>query len=545
MRAAEMSQPALLGRWWQAAYERRQAIILSAALLLGAALRLVGLGRKSFWVDELYVIWEARQRLGVLFDPQIHVQHPPGYRLALHAWLGLGLGETWIRLLPALAGVLLIAVAWGLARALWPARPAAASATALLVATSPYLLHYSQDATSYSWTSLWVTGSVLLLVCAWRSDRPLLWAAWGVSMAVAMYSHYMSFFPLLVEGLAILVLGVPGRAGRKRLLWASGAIAFATALYLPWLLVLLTQGRNTLGSYLFPLRVDDQWLHWLPILLAGYPNGGLWQSPAGLTATWSALALACAWGTWRLLRSRDLPGAARLGLLAGWGIAATGGPYLFLQVTSPPGSTDPVRFATMATPALLTGLGGLLASLPLAGRLLLPAAWLILAGVQVGAEYAQPPVQDWRGLMSTVAADARPEDVMLAFPALHAGAAAAYYPEPAPLRGGWFVQEGADYTGAAYWFPPDWHWRGFLETRAQRSTDWPGEIAAHTSGARRIWYLEGDAIAGPYAASPAAKTALEQAGWHGDEVWHHTPLVLRLYTPVAGDRAQKAESRRH
>ena len=41
----------------------------------------------------------------VLFDPNLHLQHPPGYRLVLHLWLRLGQSELWLRLLPALAGV--------------------------------------------------------------------------------------------------------------------------------------------------------------------------------------------------------------------------------------------------------------------------------------------------------------------------------------------------------------------------------------------------------------------------------------------------------
>jgi hypothetical protein len=59
--------------WARAPY----ALILAAAVLGGAALRLVGLDRQSFWTDELYVVWEARQPLDVLFDPRIHIHHPP------------------------------------------------------------------------------------------------------------------------------------------------------------------------------------------------------------------------------------------------------------------------------------------------------------------------------------------------------------------------------------------------------------------------------------------------------------------------------------
>src|SRR5215204_6524983 len=95
------------------------------ALLMigGLLLRLVGLTRQSLWTDELYAVGEARQPLAVLFDPALHIHHPPGYRLVLHAWLGVSQEEAWLRLVPALAGTLLIPVVWALGRALWPRRP--------------------------------------------------------------------------------------------------------------------------------------------------------------------------------------------------------------------------------------------------------------------------------------------------------------------------------------------------------------------------------------------------------------------------------------
>src|SRR5438067_8467894 len=142
---------ALLAKHW----------LLAAILVVGALLRLIGLRRQSLWTDELYVVWEGRQPLDVIFNPLLHYQHPPGYRLALHIWMGASTGETWIRLFPALAGIALIPVVWAISQALWPRRPLAADFAPLLVATSPFLLHYSQDATNYSWTILWVSVGAL------------------------------------------------------------------------------------------------------------------------------------------------------------------------------------------------------------------------------------------------------------------------------------------------------------------------------------------------------------------------------------------------
>src|SRR5215216_1860596 len=87
-------------------------LLLVGLLIMGAVLRLVGLDRQGFWTDELYIVWEARQSLATIFDPHLHIQHPAGYRLAQHIWMGLSVSEAWIRLLPALAGVLQIAVLW-------------------------------------------------------------------------------------------------------------------------------------------------------------------------------------------------------------------------------------------------------------------------------------------------------------------------------------------------------------------------------------------------------------------------------------------------
>jgi len=504
-------------------------LALAVAMVIGLALRLFGLTREGFWTDELYVIHEARQPLEMLFDPNLHIQHPPGYRLALHVWLGLGLDETWIRLLPALAGLLLIPATWGLARLLWPTQPWAASIAAIFVATSPFLLHYSQDITTYSWTALWITTSMIALVLAWRTDRGVLWAVWAITLAVSMYSHYFSLFPILVEILAAGLVG--GRESRHKLLRASLSVAAALALFVPWMWVLLTRGQDTLGLFLFPLSMDRQLLQWLPPLMSGYSRPQFWVQGTGFTLAWLMLGSATVWGAWRLVRNREWSNAAGAALVSAWGLAAYVGPYLFLRLTTPPDAIDPVRFAALAAPALVLGLGAVVSTLPAPVRAIAVGAWLVLAGVQWQAELRQPPKQDWRGIMGTIADEARTGDVLLAFTAFHAGTAAAYYPVPIPVQGGWFVSQCGETKGegAAYWFPQDWRWRGFLETKAYCSLDLRGDLARRTREAKRVWYLAGDGADGTYPPKPAAEALFAEMGWRQAEMWQASPLVLRLY----------------
>jgi len=506
-------------------------LVLGAALVVGAALRLIGLDRQGFWTDELYVVWEGRQPLNVVFNPQLHIQHPPGYRLLLHAWMGISLDETWIRIVPLLAGILLIYVGWALARLLWPDHVVAGDVAAILIATSPYMLHYSQDVTTYSWTSLWVAISFLLLAAAWRTDRLWLWAGWAVSLAVSLYSHYFALFPLLVASLGVLLLGLLDRSNGHRKLWyALAAIVVAFLLYAPWMWQLFANGGQALGIVFFPLTLDSQAFHWLPVLVAGYAHAPFWQSGWGALLAWLTLALCAGWAAWCLSRARDGQSALGIVLVLGWLVAAIIGPYLFLRITSPPGSVDPVRFATMAAPALLIGLAAVVALVQPAWRVVLLVGWLLFVSWQWRAELLSPPTQDWRGILATVRQQAQPGDVVLAFPAFHAAAASAYYRANAPVQGGWFVPDGSDPAGAAFWFPPGWQWNGFLNSDAHRSTDWTDEIKARTNGAKQIWYLAGDGADGTYPPGPMAERTLAALGWQPAGEWRDSPLVLKLYT---------------
>ncbi|MGI8586546.1 MAG: glycosyltransferase family 39 protein [Chloroflexia bacterium] len=506
---------------------------LALAVLVGAVLRLIGLTRQGLWTDELYVVWEARQPLDLVLDPRIHVQHPPGYRLALHVWLGLGTAEGWVRLLPVVSGVLLIPVVWATARELWPERPYAAAASALAAATAPFLLHYSQDATAYSWAMLWTAASVLLLLRAWRTDRAAWWIAWAGSLLVAAYIHYFSFFPLGVEAVAVTVAGMTVRGRTQQLRHALLALVGAGLLYAPWVWVLMTTVPDSVATPTFPLTVNTQLLHWVPTLLVGPAHDRFWQSQVGLALVWGLLFGVGVWLAWRAARARELRADARAALLAAWVIAGTVGPYLFLRVTEPPSAWHSINFAAFAVPGVVLVLGGLFASLPERARVVVAACWLALVAVQQQGELTAPPKQDWRGLLARISSEARPGDAWLAFPALHAGAAAAYYPVPIPVLGGWFAADGSDPTGAAYWFHPGWRWRGFLDPQATLSSDWAGEIGSRTAGATRIWYLAGDGADGTYPPSPAAERALTAAGWHPIGEWHASPLVLRLYAAGA------------
>jgi hypothetical protein len=116
--------------------------ILFLALTLGL-LRFVNLGSASLWFDEALTITDAWNPRGVNYNV-------PGY--ALNRWLtsllGGELDEFAVRWPAAIWGYLAVPLTW------WAFRPLAgsrrAAGAALLVATSPWALHWSQTGRAYT-----------------------------------------------------------------------------------------------------------------------------------------------------------------------------------------------------------------------------------------------------------------------------------------------------------------------------------------------------------------------------------------------------------
>jgi len=153
-------------------------------------LRFYGLAHQGFWFDEantaLLVHLSPGQMLGLI--PQTE-STPPLYYLVAWVWArGFGFGEAGLRSLSALAGVLVVPVAYGAAARLLGHQ--AGLIAAALTACNPLLIWYSQEARSYELLVL-LTGVALLAFAYGRespSERNLL--VWAIAAALALATHY-------------------------------------------------------------------------------------------------------------------------------------------------------------------------------------------------------------------------------------------------------------------------------------------------------------------------------------------------------------------
>ncbi|WP_193767671.1 glycosyltransferase family 39 protein [Halorientalis pallida] len=184
----------------------RYVIALAGVVLLGAALRLYGLGVESIWVDEAITLRFVRNHgpLELLWVIPSKQPHLPPYYVFLDVWVALvGTSATAVRFPSAVFGILSLPVLYLLGRDLFD-RPTGLVAT-LVFAVAPFQLYYAQETRMYSlWTVLTLCSFLAFL---WLRRRPTRRLAAGYVVATLSTAavHPFGLFVVVTQGLVLLV----------------------------------------------------------------------------------------------------------------------------------------------------------------------------------------------------------------------------------------------------------------------------------------------------------------------------------------------------
>jgi mannosyltransferase len=177
-------------RWAKAA----PLLVTWAAFLL----RVYRLGHQSLWWDEMATHILSVMPLGDLVENLfIYRNHLPLYFLLMRLWSPVGDEEFVLRFFSVIWGVTGVILAYRVGRLVGGSRVGLVAS--LLLAISPFHIWYSQEARMYTMVS------TCTLVCGWlllRSLRRNSWPNWigyGVSLLVALYTHYMASFVVLAH----------------------------------------------------------------------------------------------------------------------------------------------------------------------------------------------------------------------------------------------------------------------------------------------------------------------------------------------------------
>jgi Dolichyl-phosphate-mannose-protein mannosyltransferase len=285
---------------------------VAALTLLGLAIRVANFDQSLFG-DELSTYWIVHDRSlwSVLDHVHSDDEITPPLSFVL-GWLTLKIGGApeWVRLPSLLAGTATIPLVYLLgARTL--GRFAGLVAAAVM-ALSPFMIYYSDEARAYSLMIALLTASALALLAAIRTGRTRWWVIYAVCSCGALYSHYTAVFPM--AGQALWVLWKQRQALRAFVIASVGVvIGFA-----PWISGFIADNNSPTTDILSSLQpfelgpvrfALEQWS-------VGYPYLPLEKVPGtiGLVLIIGGVAVALAAGAWRLWRTLSAR-SARLGAM--------------------------------------------------------------------------------------------------------------------------------------------------------------------------------------------------------------------------------------
>ena len=420
---------------------RSRFILLCGAIgLLALLLRLPTLASRSLWLDETYSAWFAARPLHALWtEVPLYETHPPFYYTLLKGWSALfGTSEAALRSLCVLASVLTVVLMPVCAR--WARLGARAERigllAALLLAVNANSILYAQQARPYAIHALAgmlaVFFSCMLVLELARPAAPerraRLWtwvAGLAVSASLALWLHntgVFAAFGIWTGMTAGLLLAAPGP--RKRQAIAVGLAGLgALLLWSPFLPMLLRQSAA--------MARLSYWIRFSP----GKITGAWTVMAGGQLLHYPMLALVLLAFAWLWKRSR--PHFWLLGCTMALPVLAMGAYSLLVK---------PVflsRLFEWLAP-LTMGLAALgIAALRRSWRLPALVVVLALSAWEVQSFY-RSQTENWREMLAQLQHDARPGDLVLAFPNevqmpvtyyMKRGPAVTYLPAPFPALG--------------------------------------------------------------------------------------------------------------
>lgn len=200
---------------------------------VGAALRLIALAHKSFWIDEIASVAISRRPAPVFWHFLWHDEgNMAAYYILLRPWLRLGYGEGTVRLLSVVPGIVSIPLMYVLGRRLF-GRDVGVVAM-LFFALNACAISVSQEARAYSFVVLLVLLSTCLFVQLIELPTRGVAFAYAIVAGLTCYFHY--FGVLVPTAHFAVVLGLPANRRTWRMLVPAAGIITVIVAPILWLI---------------------------------------------------------------------------------------------------------------------------------------------------------------------------------------------------------------------------------------------------------------------------------------------------------------------
>ena len=182
--------------------KRKETIILTLIIFLGAFLRFYNIDKNSLWLDEIGQVIVATMNLqDLLVGVSTHLSPPLDY-LIMHFFLKFTPhNDLFFRMPAAIFGIASILFVFLLGKQLFSIKVGLISA--LLFSISPFDIYYSQEARMYS-SFLFFTLVSFYTFIRFIETRNKYFYPWIISGILMIYTHYFGFFILLIQFIFLL-----------------------------------------------------------------------------------------------------------------------------------------------------------------------------------------------------------------------------------------------------------------------------------------------------------------------------------------------------
>jgi len=218
---------------------KKEKIYFFLILILGIFLRILNLGKHSFWCDELLAISLGQHSIKWMINYITYKDaHPPLFYILVHFWLKFAKNEFSLRTLPLLFGILCIPSSYLLAKKVKNIKTSLLFS--LFIALSPSLILWSQIVKSYTFFTFLTIISFMSFISYINSKEKKWYLLLIISNILILYTHNFGFITIFIQILTLLILK---KLNIKLILLFL--IIFFT--YIPWLFKIPYQLFFTLG----------------------------------------------------------------------------------------------------------------------------------------------------------------------------------------------------------------------------------------------------------------------------------------------------------
>ncbi len=273
---------------------KHSKILFIGILLIGLGLRCINLQSRGIIYDDAFSFFLSIQNLPAIIQGTAADTMPPLYYFLLHFWMALSQSLWWLRLLSVMLNLTSVAIVYWLVKLLLG--ESAGLAAAFIAAISPFQIYHSQDLRMYAllglcqvayaffFSRIWKQSLESNEMAASRPDDPGLddrrklarnhrldWVGLVISGTLAMYSHNLAVFVLVVPNLFLLIRRQWKLFGR--LLAAQVLIGILT---LPWLWMLPGQIAKIQHAFWTPRPGVVEIVQAVIMFVAALPLPGIW-----------------------------------------------------------------------------------------------------------------------------------------------------------------------------------------------------------------------------------------------------------------------------